>query len=149
MVMSRKTLVLVVLALVPFGIGVVTWLLPSDRKAIRRIAEDCRDAFVAGDAGRILAHLDEGATAGGYVGSGELAPKVGAWVDRYSGSVKGIALAQRKIEVDGDTAEGEWMATLRLRRSEQGLPVHKGVVRVRLRRIAGGWRVSHVEAGRP
>ena len=52
--MSRKTLILVLVALVPVAIGIGGYLVETDAEAIARVADECRMAFLAGDAERVL-----------------------------------------------------------------------------------------------
>ena len=73
---SSRTWLLLVGAVIALAIGVVSWLVETDEEAIERIAEECRMAFLAGDADRILGHLAEGARGDGLIDRGPLAPQV-------------------------------------------------------------------------
>ncbi len=144
--MRRRTfLVLLGLAAVPALVGGIAALVETDAEAIERLTGDCRTAFLAGKAGRILAFLAEDAEAEGAAGRGPLAPKVRPWVDRMKGRLQRIALDRRKIVVRGEDAEAEWTVTVHLRPGgEWPYPLVRMTARVGYRRGPSGWRIRKV-----
>ena len=57
--MGRRTqIVLAVIGAVSLLVGLLAYLIETDEESIERITEDCRDAFLDGDADFIVAHLD-------------------------------------------------------------------------------------------
>ena len=144
--MSRRTLFILVLIGVGGLILLADALIETDKEAIERLMEDCRAAVLAGDSGKVVATLDPDATAGGFMGSGPLTPRVRHFLDRVEGRLQGLHLSRDKLEVDGDEARGRW--TLKVTFSEKD-PVRPVLlsVRVRYRRAPEGWRIRHAEAG--
>ena len=144
--MSRRTLFILVLIGVGGLILLADALIETDEEAIERLMEDCRKAALAGDSGKVLATLDPDATAGGFVGSGPLEPRIRHFLDRVKGRLEAIHLGRDKIEVDGDEARGRWTVKVTLREKEPVRPVLLSAV-VRYRRAPEGWRIRHIEAG--
>ncbi|MHC4473799.1 MAG: YybH family protein [Planctomycetota bacterium] len=149
--MGRRTqLALAVIAGVSLLVGVLAHVIETDEEAIERITEDCRDAFLAGDVDRILAHLDPEATGSIRIGRGKLADLVRSVVERHSGRVRGIVFARSEIRVDGDDAQGRWLAWVTLKRSSgHTAGVFKLQVEIEYRRGPDGWRIRRVEYGAP
>ena len=150
--MGRK--VQVVLALiVALGVlvGVVAYVVETDEEAIVRITEECRDAFLDGDADRILAHLDPEATGSVRIGRGSLAENARRAVREYSRRVTAIEFVRKEIRIDGDKAEGRWLAWVKLKDAAPGIEVgvFKLSARIEYRRSAEGWRILRLEVGAP
>lgn len=143
--MSKRTLVLVLVGLTPIIVGLVAYLHESDEEAIERVAENCRQAMLAGDADRILAHLEEGAEGAGLVGSGPLAPAVLRWVDQVSGGLRELDLGLREIVVDGEDARGVWLVKGRLKDPHLYGDRVAVIARVEFHRSPAGWLVRKVE----
>ena len=147
--MSKRTLVLVLIGLVPIAVGLFAYFHESDEDAIERVAEICRQAFLDGDADRIVAHLTEDAECAGLVGSGPLAPAVQRRVDQVSGGLGKLDLSLREIVVDGEDARGVWLVKGRLK--EPHVYGDRVVVRARVdfRKGPAGWLVRRVDIARP
>jgi len=139
--MSRKTLILVLVALVPAAIGIGGYLVETDAERIARVADECRMAFLAGDAERVLVHIEEDAVGDGLAGGGPLRKTVRRWVDLANGRLKHLSLDRGKIVVDGEEARGEWIVTLRGR---QGMRGRFGIV-INFARGPAGWLVRHAD----
>jgi ketosteroid isomerase-like protein len=150
--MSRKVLVvLAVIVAVAVGVGLLAYVIETDEEAIERITLECRDAFLAGDVDRILAHLEPEATGTGWLGRGSLADGARRAVERYSSKVTAIEFARKEIRVDGEEAEGSWLAWVKIRdvAPGQAIGVMKVKARVEYRRGADGWRIRRVEVSAP
>jgi hypothetical protein len=147
--MRRRTLVLILVALTPVVIGLVAYLHESDEDAIEKVAEDCRQAILAGDAERMLKHLEEGAEYAGIMGSGPLTPAVRRRVDRETGGLRKLDLSLREIVVDGEDARGVWLAKGNLRESQDWGDRMVVLVRVEFHRSPAGWLIRRVEIARP
>ena len=150
--MRRKVrVVLAVIVAVAIGAGVLAHFIETDEEAIERITLDCRDAFLAGDVDRILAHLEPEATGTGWLGRGSLADGARRAVERYSSKVTAIEFARKEIRVDGEDAEGRWVAWVKIEDVAPGqvIGVVKVNARVDYRRGANGWRIRRVEVGAP
>ncbi len=147
---SRKTLVLLLIALVPAVAGVLCFLIETDAEAIERIVEDCRRAFLAGDVDRILAFVADDATAAGWVGEGPLAPRVKEWVDRNSRRLTGLTVRRREIVVEGDAARSDWIVTVTTRHGGGlGLPRFQVRIAAEFHRGPDGFKVRRAEATAP
>jgi hypothetical protein len=147
--MRRRTLVLILVALTPVVIGLVAYLHESDEDAIEKVAEDCRQAILAGDAERMLKHLEEGAEYAGIMGSGPLTPAVKRRVDRETGGLRKLDLSLREIVVDGEDARGEWLVKGDPRETGELVYPLVVLVRVDFHRSPAGWLVRRVEIARP
>ena len=142
--MSRKTWILVLVALVPVAAGVGGYLIETDAEAIARVADECRMAFLAGDAERVLAHIEEDAVGDGLAGRGPLRETVRTWVNRASGRLGHLSLDRGKIVVDGEEARGEWIVTARGRDGMRG----RIWLEIDFRRGPAGWRVRRMDVSR-
>ena len=147
--MNRRTLVLVLLGLIPIVVGLIAFLHESEEDAIERVAEICRQALLDGDAERILAHLEEDAKGAGLVGSGPLAPAVKRWLDQVKGGLRELDLSLREIVVDGEDARGVWLVKGRLKRSHEWGGRVVVEARVDFHRSPAGWLVRRVEIAGP
>jgi hypothetical protein len=141
---------LISVALIPAVIGIVSFLIETDREAIERIVEDSRRAVLSGDAGRILRHLADGATVGGRIGQGLLAPVASRHVDQERRRFSGLTVRCRKIVVEGDEARGEWLVTAAPRHDGgEQWPAFTALVAVRFVRGPDGFLVRHAEVSAP
>ncbi len=141
---------LICAALIPAVVGIVSYLIETDREAIERIVEDCRRAAMSGDADRILRHLADGATAGGRIGQGPLAPEVRRQFGQDRRRFAKLTARCRKIVVEGDEVRGEWLVTAMLRREGgEGWPAFSIVVAVRFVRGPEGFLIRHAEVSAP
>jgi hypothetical protein len=147
--MRRRTLVLILVALTPVVIGLVAYLHESDEDAIEKVAEDCRQAILARDVERVLAHLEENAELAGLVGSGPLAPVVKRRAGQKKGGLRKLDLSLREIVVDGEDARGVWLAKGNLRESQDWGDRVLALARVDFHRSPAGWLVRRVEIARP
>ena len=124
--------------------SLIAVLVETDEEAIERVTEECREAFLAGDADALIARSTTDATVSGLAGRGPLAESAREWVTRAGRRVAGATLSLRVIEVDGDDGRAEWLATVRMRDSEM-VPFARLTVRIDYRRGPEGWRIRHVE----
>ena len=147
--MSRRTLVLVLVALIPIVVGLVAYLYESEEDAIERVAEICRLAVLDGDAELILAHLEESAEGAGLVGSGPLVPAVKRWVNQELGGLRKLDLSLRELVVDGEDARGVWLVKARLKRPHAWGELVVVKARVEFHRGPAGWLVRRVDIARP
>jgi hypothetical protein len=147
--MSRRTLVLVLIGLVPIAVGLCAYLHESEEEAIERVAEICRQALLDGDADRIVAHLTEDAEVAGLMGSGLLASGLSRRVDQASGRLRKLDLSLRDMVVDGENARGVWLVKGLLRSSEDWGDRVVVVARVDFRQSPAGWLVRRVEIASP
>ena len=147
--MSKRTLVLVLIGLVPMIVGLLAYLHESEEDAIERVAEICRQALLDGDAERIAAHLTEDAELAGLMGSGPLAPGLSRRVDQASGRLRRLDLSLREIVVDGEVARGIWLVKGRLKDPHVYGDRMGAVARVDFRKSPAGWQVRRVEIARP
>jgi hypothetical protein len=149
---SRKTVLLIVLAFVPAVVGVVSYLIETDQEAIERIVEEARRAFLSGDADRILKNLADGATAGGLIGNGPLAPEVVRWVGQERRRFADVSVRRREVVVEGDLAKGEWLVSATLRHGhgdDWPRASYQAVVAVEFERGPDGFRIRHAVARAP
>ncbi len=147
--MSRRTLVLVLGALIPIVVGLVAYLQESEEEAIERVAETCRRAVLDGDAKSVLAHLEDDAEGAGLVGSGPLVPAVKRWVGQELGRLRKLDLSLRELVVDGEDARGVWLVKARMKRPHDWGDLMIFEARVEFHRSPAGWLVRRVEIARP
>lgn len=136
--------------MVPVAIGLLCYLIETDREAIERIVGECRQGFLKHDAARVLKWLTEDATAGGSIGAGPLAPQVKRWIDQDKRRFSELTVKSRKIVVDADVARSEWMVTATLHEGHrQEWPRYQVVIAAEFRRGPDGWLIRHVDATAP
>jgi hypothetical protein len=153
--MGRRTqIVLAVIGAVSLLVGVLAHFIETDEEAIERITEECRDAFLDGDADAIVAHLDAEATGNVRIDRGPLAELARRVVASHGERVRRIEFVRREIQVEGDEAQGRWLAWVTLNRGSRRHGPPGGVFKVQAmidfrRGPDDRWRIWKVDVGAP
>jgi len=142
----RKRLVIAVVVALPVLIGVVAWLVETDREAIERMTDECRRALLRGDVDAVASRLAEDAVGEGYIGTGPLAARVDHWADQAKDRLDDLSLSLRKIVVEGDGAQAEWAVRADLKGVHGRYGQVRFLVRLEYRREPDGWRITRANA---
>jgi hypothetical protein len=141
----RRTIILVLIALIPLLVGVIAHLVETDEEQVERVLDEAVRAAIDGKERAVVQRLTPDATRGGWLGEGELLPEVGSRVREAHGMVESVSLDLQSLTVEGDEARGTWTGVAKLRRRSR-MPYGRVLFAADLefRRVQESWRICRV-----